>query len=463
MSASALFSPELIQKYDVSGPRYTSYPTAVQFTPEFDETAYVRHARENLERHGDRPLSLYFHLPFCASVCYYCACNKIITNNRRHAADYLERLFREIGMQAALHGGARPVSQLHWGGGTPTFFDEAQMSALMRVTGEHFTLLGGDAGDYSLEVDPRTTPPGTIERLRELGFNRISLGVQDFAADVQLAVNRVQSEEETRRVVDTARASGFRTVSLDLIYGLPRQSLASFDATLDRVLDIRPDRLSVFNYAHLPHLFKTQKQIDAAQLPAAAEKLAILERSIERLTDAGYVYIGMDHFALPDDELSRAQRDDTLYRNFQGYSTHSNCDLVAMGMSSIGMLTHSYSQNIKEAAAYYAALDAGRLPIARGVELSEDDRIRRDAITRLICHFHLGMDAFSKRWNVDFKDYFAQELARLAPLADDGLVDIADDEITVLPPGRLLIRLVCMTFDKYLEAPAERTRFSRAI
>ncbi len=453
------FDAALIERYDRSGPRYTSYPTAAQFRPDFGEAQY----REFAARSNDsaRPLSLYFHLPFCARLCFYCGCNKIVTKNRARAAPYLERLHREIALQGALFDRARRVEQLHWGGGTPTFISHHEMRELMRVTRAHFNLRDDDRGEYGIELDPREISPGTLALLRELGFNRASLGVQDLDPDVQRAVNRIQSEEQTVAVVEEARALGFRSISLDLIYGLPRQSLASFDRTLERVLALRPDRLSVYNYAHLPQRFKPQRRIDAAELPAPRAKLAILGHTIQRLTAAGYVYIGMDHFALPTDELATAQRDGGLHRNFQGYSTHADCDLVSMGVSAIGALGPSYSQNHHDLVAYNAALDAGRLPIARGLALDVDDQLRRAVIVQLICHFRLDFAAFEKIHSLDLRRYFAREFLALAPLQQDGLLRVGEDGIRELPKGRLLIRNICMVWDRYL--PRTEAIYSRSI
>jgi oxygen-independent coproporphyrinogen-3 oxidase len=459
MDQSVVLDAALISRYDKAGPRYTSYPTAPQFSEEFTADRYRHHAHCSDPR---SPLSLYFHLPFCATVCFYCACTKIITNNRKRAQPYLQRLHREIALQGELYKG-RCVDQLHWGGGTPTFLSTAQMRELMQVTADHFQLRDDDQGEYSIEIDPREADEGTMQLLRELGFNRVSLGVQDFDAHVQRAVNRIQSEEQTARVLQAARDCGFRSTSVDLIYGLPLQSVRSFSATLDKIVAASPDRISVFNYAHLPRLFKTQKQIDEKQLPAPGEKLAILAHVIERLTGAGYVYIGMDHFARPDDELAIAQREGTLYRNFQGYATRASCDLVGMGMSAIGSVAECYSQNTRDIAAYCEDLDHDQLPIVRGVELSRDDHIRRDAITRLMCDFALQRQEFAARWEIDFDSYFARELNELLPMAEDGLVRLDDQAVEIQPAGRLLVRNVCMVFDSYLHAADGVQMYSRAI
>jgi len=460
MDTALVFDRALIHKYDKAGPRYTSYPTAVQFHDGFSEAEY----REQVltSNASGRPLSLYVHIPFCDTVCFYCACNKIVTRNRRHAAPYLDHLYREIALQGALFDRSRPVTQLHWGGGTPTFISAEEMRELMRVTGEHFHLLNDDSGEYSIEVDPRETDDGSLALLRELGFNRLSLGVQDFDPDVQKAVNRIQSRELTLKVMDAARREGFHSISVDLIYGLPLQSVARFAHTVDEIIAQSPDRISVFNYAHLPELFKTQRQIDASVLPPPAEKLEILKTVIEQLTGAGYVYIGMDHFAKPDDELARAQQAGTLYRNFQGYSTHADCDLIGLGATSIGMVGDSYSQNLKGLEDYYARIDAGRLAVFRGVRLEQDDWVRRAVITDLICHFTLNFATVEHRFGIRFADYFAAEWVELADMQADGLLALSATGIQVLPPGRLLIRNICMAFDRYLREQKQQ-RFSKVI
>ena len=462
MSEKIIFDAELIRRYDRSGPRYTSYPTAVQFVDTFDAARYRELAAASVAERPDRPLSLYFHIPFCDTVCFYCACNKHVTKDRGLAQPYLDRLQHEIAMQAALFPDGRVVEQLHWGGGTPTFISAAQMRELMATTRAHFTLADDASGEYSVEVDPREAPPETIRLLREIGFNRLSMGVQDFDPAVQKAVNRLQSEEITLASLAAARACGFRSISLDLIYGLPKQSVSSFATTLDKIVDLGPDRLSVFNYAHLPELFKPQRRIEPDELPSAAVKLEILQLTTERLAAAGYVYIGMDHFARPDDELAVAQREGTLYRNFQGYSTHAECDLIGLGATSIGSVGNSYAQNRRELEAYYQAIDAGELAIFRGVELDADDLLRRAVITDLICHFRLEFAAVEARFNVDFSAYFARELTELAPMQDDGLLRLGPGRIDVTPAGRFLIRNICMVFDRYLRAAASQ-RFSKVI
>jgi len=455
------FDFDLIRRYDQSGPRYTSYPTAVEFHDGFGEAAY-RAACERSNAAG-RPLSLYFHIPFCDTVCFYCACNKVATKDRDMAQPYLNRVYRELEMQRALFGEDRRVEQLHWGGGTPTFISRDQMRELMDNTRRRFDLAGDDEGEYSIEIDPREADAETVVLLRDLGFNRMSLGVQDFDPKVQKAVNRIQTEAETLAVLEAARAEGFRSISIDLIYGLPHQSVAGFLRTLDRIVEFAPDRLSVFNYAHLPMRFKPQRRIDEADLPAPQTKLDILETTGERLADAGYVYIGMDHFARPDDELALAQRDGTLYRNFQGYSTHADCDLIGLGVTSIGKIDNTYAQNRRTLETYYADIDAGHLPVFRGIELSRDDEIRRDVITRLICNFSLDYADVERTWGIEFDRYFADALPKLAPMQDDGLLDTDEHGVRVLPRGRLLIRNICMVFDAYLAAKEGPVGFSKVI
>ena len=461
MDHSIIFDLGLIEKYDQNGPRYTSYPTAVQFHEGFSEDDYKRIAHET--NASGRPISLYFHIPFCDTVCFYCACNKVATKDRSMAGKYLARVYRELATQGELFDRSREVEQLHWGGGTPTFISQAEMRELMAETGKYFTLLDDDSGEYSIEIDPREAQGDTIKLLRELGFNRMSLGVQDFDERVQKAVNRIQSKEVTLKTLRAARDEGFRSISLDLIYGLPLQSLSSFTQTLDEVLEVDPDRLSVFNYAHLPQRFKPQRRIDEADLPVPQEKLDILQMTIEKLTKAGYVYVGMDHFAKPDDELVIAQQEGTLYRNFQGYSTHADCDLIGIGSTSIGMVGPSYAQNMRTLDEYYARIDSDRLAVFRGVELSLDDKIRRDVITRLICHFILDYRTVEQRWNIKFKEYFNSELERLQKMADDDLLEMSPESIRVQPKGRLLIRNICMAFDAYLKSSESTVSFSKVI
>ena len=471
MDQRLIFDLDLIQRYDKSGPRYTSYPTAVKFDESFDEARYRKCAdHTNLEsrkiaEQGNRPkpLSLYFHIPFCDTVCFYCGCNKVATKDRSKAQPYLDRIYKELAMQSALFDDDRVVDQLHWGGGTPTFISHEQMRELMAETRKNFQLHDDDSGEYSIEIDPREVSVESIALLREIGFNRMSLGVQDFDPAVQKAVNRIQSEEVTFTTLNAARAEGFKSVSIDLIYGLPHQSVKSFADTVDKIIEASPDRLSVFNYAHLPEMFKPQRRINEEELPSPSEKLDILQDTNERLSKAGYVYIGMDHFAKPDDELAIAQREGTLYRNFQGYSTHADCDLIGLGITSIGKVGNTYSQNVKTLDEYYDRVDAGHLPVYRGIELDDDDVLRREVITQLICNFYLRPETIEKQFNIVFKDYFSTEIEELQVMANDGLISIDENNnIDVKPAGRLLIRNVCMVFDKYLRRASEQ-RFSKVI
>lgn len=455
-----VFDKDLINRYNKAGPRYTSYPTAVQFHENFGPAEYRRYAQHSNSEAN--PLSLYFHIPFCDTVCYYCACNKVVTKHRDKAAPYLSRLYKEIAMQGGLFDKSRPVDQLHWGGGTPTFISHAQMRELMDTTRQYFQLHDDDSGEYSIEVDPREADAETITLLRDIGFNRLSLGVQDFDPRVQQAVNRIQSEAETMAVLEAARANNFHSISVDLIYGLPHQSVESFLVTLDKIIDIGADRLSVFNYAHLPDLFKPQRRINADELPPPEEKLNILQATIDHLLAAGYVYIGMDHFAKPDDELAQAQRNGTLHRNFQGYSTHADCDLIAMGSTSVGKIGRSYSQNRRGLDDYYAALDGGELPIFRGLELTDDDVLRRAVITQLICHFELSIPRVESEFGIRFDDYFADAFEDLQQMQADGLLTFDAESIQVQPAGKLMIRNICTVFDAYLRQATEK-RFSKLL
>ena len=460
MDQSIKFDLGLIHRYDRAGPRYTSYPTALELHDGFNDEDYRQHIIKSNTAGG--PLSLYFHIPFCDTVCFYCACNKIVTKNRKHAEPYLENLYKEIAMLGDLFDANRVVNQLHWGGGTPTFLSFEQMQQLMSVTRQHFFLKDDDSGEYSIEVDPRETHSHTIKQLRELGFNRISLGLQDFDPAVQKAVNRIQSEEQTFKVLEDARAECFRSTNIDLIYGLPLQTVISFANTLDKIIAAAPDRFSIFNYAHMPARFKTQRQINDADMPSAEVKLDILQMVGQKLTSAGYVYIGMDHFAKPDDELAIAQREGKLYRNFQGYSTHSDCDLIGFGITSIGRVGDAYIQNVKELDEYDQLIKQNKLPVYKGVELDYDDKLRRAVITHTICHFELDFSAIENMFSINFAEYFAKELKELLPMQDDGLITLTTCGLHVLPPGRLLIRNVCMVFDKYL-AQKNQQQFSKVI
>ncbi len=459
--AQFIFDRELIERLDGSGPRYTSYPTADRFTTEFNGVDY-RHCLEQRQIGASaKPVSLYAHIPFCNTVCYYCACNKVITKDKTRADTYLGYLERELALHAEGLGPRQDLIQLHFGGGTPTFLSDEQMQRLMDAIRRHFNLL--PTGEYSIEIDPRKVSADTVRLLATQGFNRMSVGVQDFDLQVQKAVNRVQSVEETLTVIDAARSSGFKSVSLDLIYGLPHQTVDSVRRTLETVLSIRPDRLALYNYAHLPMVFMPQRRINEADLPSAEVKLDILQMAVQMLTDAGYEFIGMDHFALPDDDLAVALRQGRLQRNFQGYSTHADHDLVSIGTSAIGKVGASYHQNAKDLEQYYAMLDEGRLPIVRGLLLSADDLLRRAIIQALMCRFSLSMEAMGEGFGIDFKQYFAPEMARLAEYEADGLVELDDEWIAVTPQGRFLIRTIAMVFDRYLREKQTHARYSKTI
>ncbi|MCW6057343.1 oxygen-independent coproporphyrinogen III oxidase [Pseudomonas fragariae (ex Marin et al. 2024)] len=451
---------DLIHRYDVAGPRYTSYPTAVQFHTQVGAFELLHALRES--RKASRPLSLYVHLPFCANICYYCACNKVITKDRGRAQAYLQRLEHEMQMLACHLAPGQVVEQLHLGGGTPTFLSHDELRRLMAQLRLHFNLLEDDSGDYGIEIDPREADWATMGLLRELGFNRVSLGVQDLDPTVQRAINRMQSLEETRAIVEAARTLQFRSVNIDLIYGLPAQNPQTFSHTVDKVIDLQPDRLSVFNYAHLPERFMPQRRIDAADLPDAASKLLMLQRTVEQLGNAGYCYIGMDHFALPDDELATAQEDLTLQRNFQGYTTHGHCDLIGLGVSAISQVGELYSQNSSDLSEYSRLLDSDQPATKRGLLCNDDDRIRRAIIQQLICHFTLDFGEIEKNFCIDFRDYFRDAWPQLLGMASDGLITLSETGIEVRPEGRLLVRAVCMVFDAYLTRQ-NRQQFSRVI
>jgi oxygen-independent coproporphyrinogen-3 oxidase len=456
-----VFDPQVIRRFDVNGPRYTSYPTADRFVEAFGSDAYRNWLGRRTVGGSGRPLSLYVHIPFCNTICYYCACNKIITKDHGRSAKYIKYLGKEIAMQTAALDGNREVIQLHWGGGTPTFLSHDEMRRLMDMINSHFKLLPG--GEYSIEVDPRKVDRDTVKLLAELGFNRMSVGVQDFEPAVQQAVNRIQTLDETKLVIDSAREFGFKGISVDLIYGLPKQNVISFNHTLDEVLKLGPDRLSIYNYAHLPGLAKPQRRINESELPSPDAKLQILQLAIRRLTDAGYVFIGMDHFAKPDDELAVAQRQGRLHRNFQGYSTHAEADLLAFGVSAIGKVGPTYCQNYRTLDEYYDALDDNRLPVMRGLELTADDLLRRSIIQALMCHFELSIESIEIAHLIDFKSYFSEELAALREMERAGLLSIDSQWITVEPKGRMLVRVIAMAFDRYLRTDRERARYSKVI
>lgn len=463
MPRNVAFNKALVRRYDRSGPRYTSYPTADRFHPGITGADYRRWVHESNEEPIPRPLSLYFHIPFCDTVCYYCGCTKVVTKDHGKADKYIDYLDRELAMHAALFDSDRVVEQLHWGGGTPTFLDNKQTTRLTEITAKHFRLLTDDSGEYSIEIDPRTVDRDKLAILRTSGFNRISLGVQDFNPDIQKAVNRIQPPDITRTVIEQARDLGYKSVNIDLIYGLPLQTVDSFTATLQHTVDMQPDRIAVYNYAHLPERFKPQRRINVTDLPDPEMKLSILSETIRQLTAAGYVYIGMDHFARVDDELAIAQESGTLQRNFQGYSTHRDTELIGVGMSAIGQVHDNYYQNVRDLDSYYSLLDAGHLPLHRGIELEPDDLLRREIIMTLMCNFTLDIRKLEECWDFCFRQHFRDTLEPLGRMQRDGLLNLTDDRIDILPPGRLLARNICMLFDNYLQGSTGNNRFSRSI
>ena len=455
------FDHDLIVRYGGRGPRYTSYPTALQFNDRLTADDYRAKAKES--NASDVPLSLYVHIPFCHSLCYYCGCNKIVTRNEERVARYMEMLYKEIDMQSQLFDRSRKVEQLHFGGGTPTYLDKEQLGALMDHLRASFTFDESEEREFSIEVDPRTVDGERIQELWDLGFNRLSLGIQDFNEDVQKAVNRMQSPAEVQALVDAARKAGFGSISFDLIYGLPHQTVDSFDDTLDIVIAMQPDRLAVYNYAHLPQRFKGQRMINADDIPVPETKLDLLRHTIDKLCDAGFIYIGMDHFALPGDELVLARKDGTLQRNFQGYSTHRQCDLVALGVSGIGGIGNMFAQNSVSTIEYEEIIESGELPIVKGLLVDDDDLVRAAVIQDLMCYDSLSFDAFGKKHGIDFREYFAREIDKLNVLQDDELIELSDAGIEITPKGRLLLRNIAMTFDRYIDLEENDSRFSKAI
>jgi oxygen-independent coproporphyrinogen-3 oxidase len=463
-SQSPRFDPELVARYDVAGPRYTSYPAAPHFHAGFGEAELRAAALASNQGPEPRPLSIYVHVPFCLSPCFYCGCTRLITHDTSKSGPYLERLYKEIERVSALFDRGRKVGQLHFGGGTPNFLDARQMAELLDFLAQRFSFSDETQREFGIEVDPRWCAPDYVRMLARHGFNRISVGIQDFDPEVQRAVNRIQSVDQTRAVLDAARESGFRSTSVDLIYGLPKQTVEKFAHTLDQVIALTPDRVACYAYAHLPERFKAQRQIKAADLPDAATRLKLLGLSVDKLTAAGYRYIGMDHFARPSDDLAVAQDHGTLQRNFQGYSTHGDCDLIGFGMSSISHVGATFSQNARDLPHYYAAIDAGRLPVVRGLKLDEDDAIRADAIQQLMCHGVLDIGAFERRHRLDFAAYFAGEIERLRGLEHDGLIEVTADRLTVTARGRFLLRIIAMCFDAHLHrGEAAETRYSKAV
>ena len=464
MQPNITFDADLLRRYDRPGPRYTSYPTAPAFTESFGAAELRRHASSTNQEPIPRPLSIYVHVPFCFSPCFYCGCNRIITRDIARAAPYLLRLEREAERMGSLFDRDREVLQVHLGGGTPNFLRAAQIGELMDSLRAHFRLSTSRDRDFSLELDPRFLMPADIHEYARIGFNRASFGVQDFDAAVQRAVNREQSVEQTMSAIDACRAAGFRSVNVDLIYGLPKQTVAGFTRTLDIMTGARPDRIAIYGYAHMPHIFKPQTQIDAADLPTAATKLELLQLSIEKLEHAGYRYIGMDHFALPDDDLSRAQAAGSLHRNFMGYTTHADCDLIGLGVSAISHIGDSFSQNPRDLPSWEAAIDADALPVWRGLTLDFDDGVRADVIQQLMCNAVIDKAGIEHRHGIVFDEYFADSLLSLEPLVADGLVECGVERIVATPRGRLLLRVIAMCFDRHLtDAAAARPRYSRVI
>jgi|HigsolmetaAR204D_1030405.scaffolds.fasta_scaffold02224_8 oxygen-independent coproporphyrinogen-3 oxidase len=462
-SAAWTFDRDLLRRYDRPGPRYTSYPTAPQFTGDFGEAGFREAARRSNEEPIPRRLSLYVHVPFCTSPCFYCGCNRVITRDAGKGVAYVERLRREIGMVAPLFDRDREVVQLHLGGGTPNFLPPRLVGGLVDALAGAFTFSHDPARDFSIELDPRHVTPDDIAMLSAIGFNRTSLGVQDFDPEVQAAINREQGVDETLAVIEACRRYGMRSVNVDLIYGLPKQTLEGFGRTLDTVVAARPDRLAVYGYAHMPRLFRAQRQIREEDLPDAEARLALLGLAVEKLSAAGYEYIGMDHFALPDDELSRARREGGLHRNFMGYTTHAETDLVGFGVSAISHIGDSYSQNRRDLPSWEADIDAGRLPVWRGMWMSRDDVIRADVIQQIMCQGEVDVRRIEKAYGIPFGEYFHAELAALRQLQEDGLVQCPPGTIRATPRGRALLRIIAMCFDRYLDNQGEGTRYSRTI
>jgi oxygen-independent coproporphyrinogen-3 oxidase len=460
---SLVLNPELLQRYDVAGPRYTSYPTADRFVEAFGEADYLQALEQRRDGIGTKayPLSLYVHIPFCESLCYYCACNKIITKHHERGAEYLRYLEREVDLNIAHLGQGQVVSQLHLGGGSPTFLSDAELAQLMGMLRRNFQFAPG--GEYSVEIDPRTVTRERLAHLAEQGFNRLSFGVQDFEPVVQKAVHRIQPAEQVFDLVAASRELGFESVNVDLIYGLPMQTPETFERTLEQITQLRPDRIALYAYAHLPERFKPQRRIHTQDLPPAASKLVMLSSAMRVLVEAGYVYVGMDHFALPNDALAVAKRQGRLHRNFQGYSTQPDCDLIALGVSSIGRVGPTFSQNVKTLDEYYDLLNQGRLPVVRGMALSRDDLVRRTVIMALMCQGSVLFESVELSHLIDFKQYFAPEIETLAAMQEQGLLTMDDTGIHVTELGWFFVRGVAMVFDKYLQADKNRARFSKII
>lgn len=463
MNNQIIFDKKLINRYDCIGPRYTSYPTAVQFSTDYNSNDYLTWVDDSNNDPIPSALSLYLHIPFCDTICYYCGCSKIVTKDKNKAPAYLQLLKKEIALQGALFDKNRPVTQIHWGGGTPTFLENDQIGDIFETIKQHFTVSDDDSGEFGIEVDPRTVDEDRIAYLRKTGFNRISFGVQDFDPKVQQAVNRIHSKDQIINVINAARSNRFHSINLDLMYGLPRQTLTSFDRTIQATIAADPDRIAVYNYAHLPDMFKPQRRINEDELPSAEEKLQILQLTIEKLQQAGYVYIGMDHFAKQTDDLSKAQQQGTLHRNFQGYSTHANCDTVAMGVTAISQIGDNYSQNVRTIEEYKKYIDKKVPPVFRGIELEPDDVLRREVINQLMCNSILNIKQIEEKWGINFKNYFEDAMPALNTMKKDGLISIDQQHIKITPSGRLLTRTICMEFDRYLHNDESKQRFSKVI
>jgi len=462
MDNRVIFNKEIIRRYDTFGPRYTSYPTAVQFSTDYnidDYKDWIRHSNEDLI---PAPLSLYLHIPFCDTICYYCGCSKVITKDKSKATHYIGLLKQEIKLQGALFANDRKVTQIHWGGGTPTFLNDKEIYEIIECIRENFQVPADGTVEFGIEVDPRTVDQQRLKNLNNLGFNRISFGVQDFDHCVQKSVNRVQSTQQIKQHIDDARALKYQSINIDLMYGLPNQTVYSFLQTLNTTIELNPDRIAVYNYAHLPEMFKPQRRINEDELPSAEEKLNILQLCVDKLQDAGYAYIGMDHFAKETDSLVKAQQEGSLQRNFQGYSTNANCDIIAMGITAIGRIGDNYSQNVRTIDEYENLLNEGIIPIFRGIELEDDDILRREIINQLMCNNKLDIKEIEKKWGIDFKTYFKSSLDNLQKMATDGLLEIEKSHLTITNTGRLLTRSICMQFDRYLKKKNNK-QFSRVI
>jgi oxygen-independent coproporphyrinogen-3 oxidase len=462
MDNKVVFDKDLIRRYDTFGPRYTSYPTAVQFTTDFNLEDYLGGVKHSNEDPIPSPLSLYLHIPFCDTICYYCGCSKVITKDKSKAAHYIDLLKQEIKLQGALFAKDRIVTQIHWGGGTPTFLSDKEIYEIIECIRDNFNVPPGNEVEFGIEVDPRTVDQQRLKNLNNLGFNRISFGVQDFDSRVQKAVNRVQSNEQIKQHIIDSRKLHYQSINIDLMYGLPKQSVHSFSKTLDTTIELSPDRIAIYNYAHLPEMFKPQRRISEDELPSAEEKLNILQLCIDKLQKAGYVYIGMDHFAKASDDLVKAQQEGSLHRNFQGYSTHADCDMIAMGITAISRIGDNYSQNVRTIDEYESYLKQNKIPVFRGIELENDDILRREVINQLMCNNSLDIKKLEKKWGINFRKYFESSLENLQKMADDGLLTIEKTKITVTTSGRLLARSICMQFDRYLQEK-NTNRFSRVI